>query len=280
MKTRMLAISLLVMVMAQSCFLTSHSAEKNKLVEIRTTHGTLKVELFNETPLHRDNFLKLVEEGFYDSLLFHRVIKEFMVQGGDPDSRGAAADARLGGGGPGYTVPAEIVEGLFHRKGALAAARQGDQVNPRRESSGSQFYIVHGKVFSTDELDQMSQGQNQSRLNQAIMAYMGEHPEASQKVRQLQMAGDQNALNAFAKELETLCQSQFEALGGTFTFSEAQRDAYASVGGAPHLDGAYTIFGQVIEGLEVVDSIANSATQPGDRPVRDVVILGMKVVRK
>lgn len=195
-------------------------AEKRLRVEIRSTAGTLVVELFNETPKHRDNFIKLVKEGAYDSLLFHRVIPAFMVQGGDPESKRAEAGVALGNGSPGYTLPAEIVPGLFHRRGALAAARQPDPVNPERNSNGSQFYIVHGKTFQPRELDLLAQ----------------------RSVR----------------------------MGTPVTYTPEQQAIYASEGGAPHLDGAYTVFGQLVEGFEVLDAIAAQPCDPNDRPLSDI----------
>lgn len=198
----------------------AEGAPKQPLVEIRTELGTMVVALYNETPQHRDNFLKLVREHAYDSLLFHRVIQGFMVQGGDPESKRAGAGAALGQGGPGYTVPAEIVPGLVHKKGALAAARQSDQANPERRSSGSQFYIVQGKPFSASELDQIAQ--------------------------------------------------RSARYGTPITYSETQKGTYAKAGGAPHLDGAYTVFGEVVEGLHVIDAIAAQPCDGRDRPLKDI----------
>lgn len=200
--------------------LAQRDGERRPRVEVRTSLGTLVVELYNETPQHRDNFLKLAREHFYDSLLFHRVIPGFMVQGGDPDSRRAAAGMPLGMGGPGYTVPAEILPGMYHTKGALAAARQGDQANPARASSGSQFYIVQGRTYQAQELD---------------------------------MVARRNA-----------------GMGTPVTYDDAARTRYSAVGGAPHLDGAYTVFGRVVEGIDVVDRIAALERDRTDRPVQDV----------
>lgn len=190
-------------------------AETETRVMISTEFGDIVIKLYNETPVHRDNFLKLAREGFYDGTLFHRVINQFMIQGGDPTSKQAVAGQPLGSGGPDYTLPAEILPGLIHKKGALAAARQGDQINPERRSSGSQFYIVHGRVFSFEDLDIMEQR------------------------------------------------------SGT-AFSDKQRNVYTTTGGAPHLDGAYTVFGEVVSGLDVVDRIAATPTGQADRPVTDI----------
>jgi cyclophilin family peptidyl-prolyl cis-trans isomerase len=151
--------SVLILIMGLSCS-NSSQPRRGQIVIISTDMGEIKVRLYDETPVHRDNFVKLAGEGFFDGLLFHRVIKNFMVQGGDPESRNAVSGSRLGGGGPGYTLQAEILEGFFHKKGALAAARQGDQMNPERKSSGSQFYIVQGKVWRPGELDTMEMQRN------------------------------------------------------------------------------------------------------------------------
>lgn len=191
------------------------SAPEKCLVEIQTEFGNMVVWLYDATPQHRDNFLKLAEQGYFDDLIFHRVINGFMIQGGDPNSRSAKPGQQLGSGGPGYTVPAEFVDSLFHKKGALAAARTGDQVNPQKASSGSQFYIVQGRGVTEQDLNMM-----ESRKN--------------------------------------------------FRYSKAQRDTYLEVGGTPFLDRDYTVFGEVIEGLDIIDKIANVQTLPGDRPASDV----------
>lgn len=185
------------------------------LVELETAHGNLIIQLYDDTPLHQDNFIKLAEEGFYDSLLFHRVINGFMIQGGDPNSRHAKPNQSLGSGGPGYMVDAEFRDSLVHVKGALAAARTGDAVNPLKRSSGSQFYIVHGQKLTEDMLARI---------------------EAQKGIR----------------------------------YTKTQRDAYLANGGTPFLDREYTVFGQVIEGMEVIDKIAAVKTNPGDRPAEDV----------
>lgn len=191
------------------------SAPERCLVEIQTEFGNMVVWLYDATPQHRDNFLKLVEQAYFDDLIFHRVINGFMIQGGDPNSRNAKPGQSLGSGGPGYTVPAEFVDSLFHKKGALAAARTGDQVNPEKKSSGSQFYIVQGRPTTEEDLNMIEARKN-------------------------------------------------------FRYSTAQRETYLSLGGTPFLDRDYTVFGEVVEGLEVIDKIAAVATQPGDRPKTDV----------
>lgn len=213
------------------CFVASFAAKpKNQYVKITTNKGEVIIRLYNETPLHRDNFLKLTKEKYFDGTLFHRVIKAFMIQGGDPNSRDAKPEESLGNGGPKYTIPAEFNDNLFHKKGVLAAAREGDSSNPLKASSGSQFYIVQGKIW------------NDSTLN----------------------AVETNRMK--------------------FKIPEWQRQIYKTIGGTPHLDRNYTVFGEVVSGLEMVDNIATEPTGKGDRPKEDVKmtisVLKKKEVRK
>ena len=204
--------------------------KKERHVVLETTMGTIELKLYDETPLHRDNFLSLAKEGAYDSLLFHRVIRDFMIQGGDPDSKRAEPGAILGEGDKPYTVPAEfrLEKGIFHRRGVLAAAREGDNVNPERRSSAMQFYIVWGRVFDDEGLDKV-----QERLDART--------------------------------------------GGRVVLTPEMRETYKTVGGTPHLDGMYTVFGEVVSGLDVVDAIQQVATDPYDRPLEDIRILKARV---
>ncbi len=210
-------VLLIPLLMSANC-----NGQKETTAVIETNMGDITLKLYDDTPQHRDNFIKLAKEGYYDSLLFHRVIDGFMIQAGDPESKGAPKRKRLGSGGPGYTIPAEISANHIHKKGALSAARQGDQVNPEKRSSGSQFYIVQGQVFTNEQLDM------------------------------------------FEKQMDV-------------KFTEEQREIYTTLGGTPHLDGAYTVYGEVIEGLDVVDKIAAVKTMPGDRPVEDVIIKTIRI---
>jgi cyclophilin family peptidyl-prolyl cis-trans isomerase len=194
-------------------------------VLIETSKGNLKCILYEETPMHSENFVKLAREGFYDGLLFHRVVRDFMIQTGDPNSRNAQKGVALGYGDSGYRIPAEFHPDLYHRKGSLAAARQGDQVNPGRESNGSQFYIVQGRKFTDAELDAM------------------------------------------------------EKSGAHIPFTADQRKIYRETGGAPHLDYAYTVFGEVVEGFETIDKIASVPTDSRDRPLDDVKIIRISVLK-
>lgn len=193
-------------------------------VLLKTSMGDITIALYDETPLHKENFIKLVNDKYYDGVLFHRIIQNFMIQTGDPESKNAKAGQMLGNGGPGYTIPAEFVPECYHKRGAVAAARMGDNVNPKKESSGSQFYIVDGQVFNTSMLNRVIQMTNK-------------------------------------------------------TFSQEQINAYTSIGGAPHLDGDYTVFGEVISGMEVVDKIAAQAKDGRDRPVQDIKIISAEVLK-
>lgn len=220
MKTKKIAffgifLFLSLFVSAQTVENKKDNMEKTYYVKIETSYGEMVVKLYNETPLHRDNFVKLVKEGFYDSLLFHRVISNFMIQGGDPKSRHAAPGQMLGDGSLDYTIPAEFRPELFHKKGALAAARMGDAVNPQKASSSCQFYLVQGNVQTEASLQMMEQ--------------------------------------RYGK-----------------TFTEEQKKVYSTLGGTPFLDGDYTVFGEVVEGIEVIDKIAAVRTARGDRPMEDV----------
>ena len=234
-------------------------------VKIQTTLGDIIVRLYDETPQHRDNFVKLAKEGYYDGTLFHRVIKDFMIQGGDPDSKGAPAGKMLGVGGPDYTIEAEIKSGLYHKRGALAAARQGDEVNPERRSSGSQFYIVWGQVYNEGQLRQFSKQMEMQQMQTVFNALAKEHhDEIMQMRRERNRAGLQELQEKLAAEAEAQVKAQ--AAGMT----DEQRAIYSTVGGTPHLDGQYTVFGEVEEGLDIVEMIQQSKTARGDRPVDDI----------
>lgn len=238
-------------------------------IKISTTLGDIIVRLYDETPIHRDNFRKLAAEGYFDGTLFHRVIKDFMIQGGDPDSRGAAAGKSLGTGGPDYTLPAEILsETLFHKRGALSAARLGDEVNPKKESSGSQFYIVWGKVYKAAELKQLER-QMEMQQEQAIFnALAMEHRD---EIMNLRRNRDRDGLMALQEKLGNMVIEKSCAMGRP-SFTPEQTVAYTTVGGTPFLDGQYTVFGEVEQGLEVVEAIQRVETGASDRPKTDVVM--------
>ena len=244
-------------------------------VKLETTMGNIVVELYNETPQHRDNFIKLVKEGYYDGVLFHRVIKDFMIQTGDGNSKTAGPDTMLGDGDPGYTIEAEFVyPKYFHKRGALAAARTGDQVNPERRSSGSQFYIVTGKVYSSEELKMMTQRMGDMKKQEIFRRLLNENRA---KVEALQQSQDMAGLQALQNEL--IQQTEAEAAQSPLTMTDEQIDAYTSVGGTPHLDGQYTVFGEVLEGMDVVDKIQNTTTGRADRPTVDIKIKKASIVK-
>lgn len=273
-------MGLLILLAPLSLSAQKEKVDKENLVLISTEFGDIKVKLYNETPLHRDNFLKLVNEKFYDSTLFHRVIKNFMIQGGDPKSKNALPDVMLGEGDVGYTIPAEFVGKYFHKKGALAAARQGDDVNPQRASSGCQFYIVHGKVFNETDLANMEARINMMNKQKIFSEIISKPENASLKNRFItnQQAGKQDSIIALTMIIEPMIAAE-QQKQGLYQFTEEQRKAYTTVGGAPHLDSGYTVFGEVVEGLEVIDKIAEVEKNQFDRPKKDVRMT-MKLVKK
>ncbi|NPD92690.1 peptidylprolyl isomerase [Xylanibacter muris] len=234
-------------------------------VKIITTLGDIVVRLYDETPLHRDNFVKLVKEGYYNGTVFHRVIRDFMIQGGDPDSKNAPAGKMLGAGGPGYTVDAEIKEGLCHKRGALAAARQGDDVNPERKSSGSQFYIVWGQVFNEGQIRQLAKQMRMQQIQQAFNTLVSQHRA---EIMQLRRERNREALQDLQDRLTAEAEAEVKVAGGGLT--EEQKVLYTTVGGTPHLDGQYTVFGEVESGIEIVGMIQQVTTGNGDRPVDDI----------
>ena len=277
MKTNQLIIIAVITVMFAACGAgskKSNDMEKRTQVKIETTMGDIVVELYNETPKHRDNFIKLAKEGMYDSTLFHRVIRQFMIQAGDPESKTANDTAMLGGGDVGYNIPAEFVPKYFHKKGALAAARMGDDVNPNRESSGCQFYIVTGRKFREAQLLDMAGQKNNARVDEIFNELARKHMKEIYKLRK---AGDNEALLELQDSLEAQAYAQYKE-EEPFMFTPEQLAAYSTIGGAPHLDGAYTVFGQVVSGIETVEKIEGTKTGKADRPVENVRILKMSVV--
>ena len=257
-----------------ACGNAQNTGDKRPIVLIKTQFGDMKVELYNETPKHRDNFLKLAKEGYYDGVLFHRVIKDFMIQGGDPDTRNAKPDQQLGNGGPGYELNSEINPKFLHKKGALAAAREGDQVNPQKKSSGSQFYIVQGVVFPANNIPALEAKVNE-KLGQSYMRQLIREHEDSLKF--YQKSGNQVAMALLGERLQN--EAMAKAKQTPFKLTDEQKQVYTTVGGTPHLDGNYTVFGEVIEGLSVLDSIANQKTGPNDRPVKDIK-MEIKVIKE
>lgn len=256
-----------------SIFATGCAQKKGHdfVITIKTDYGDMVAILYDETPKHKANFIKLAKEKFYDSLLFHRVMQEFMIQGGDPNSKKSQPGQSLGTGGPGYTVEAEFLPGFFHEKGAFSAARLPDQGNPLKASSGSQFYIVQGKKYSDEELTQLEQSMQFARKNQYLREVLS-LPECAtirQQVMDKQRENDGAWLNAFFEKSDTLIQ-KYKKEYARFSFSPEQKTLYREVGGAAHLDGDYTVFGKVIHGLDVIDKIAAVQTASGNRPVEDI----------
>lgn len=239
---------------------------------ISTPYGNMKVKLFNETPLHRANFLKLIKHGFYDSLLFHRVINHFMIQGGDPDSKTANDTMLLGNGDVDYWIPAEFNKKIYHKKGMLAAAREDDEVNPGRKSSGSQFYIVMGKTYDSATLRKA-----EIRINKNIVqeincnvAFSGKSKKLQEYYLRLTAEGKEDSLKMVRRQLVDPISIERYKTTPHFTFTPEQIKTYSTIGGTPHLDMNYTIFGEVVEGLDVIDKIAALKTDKNDRPLENV----------
>ncbi|MBE6301368.1 MAG: peptidylprolyl isomerase [Parabacteroides distasonis] len=249
---------------------------KETIVVMDTTLGEIKLKLYNETPKHRDNFIKLVKEGQYEGLLFHRVIKDFMIQGGDVTSKDAPMNKQLGAGDLGYTVPAEFkYPTYFHKKGALCAARTGDEVNPERASSASQFYIVTGKKYPESELNQMEK-QLDIRLKQEIFNRL--QTENRTKIMELYRSGNKEELAILRDTLIGKTELEAERRKEEAKIPAEIREIYKTIGGVPFLDNQYTVYGEVIEGIEVVDAIQQVKTNKQDRPTENVIIKSVKIM--
>ena len=263
---KLITLSLLILLTATfSCKTSVNLGKKDRIVQIDTEYGAVKIKLYDETPGHRDNFIKLAHKGFFDGTLFHRVIDGFMVQGGDPDSKGAKHGVMLGEGGPGYDIPAEFHTNLFHKKGVIAAAREGDRMNPKKESSGSQFYIAQGKVYEPEEFDKLVVGINKKRANDI---FENQRALFKDELSKLQKDGEFDIFNTRMEEMKSKVDSIMKTQ--TLVLTDAMKEAYSTVGGIPHLDRAYTVFGEVIEGLDIIDRIAAEETDGNDRPLKDM----------
>ncbi len=260
-KLNIISSTILSLLLQVSCKTTTNTY--NSDVRIDTEFGTMYIKLYTDTPIHRKNFLSLVKNHYYDDLLFHRVIPSFMIQGGDPGSRNASSGSLLGNGGPDYTLEAEILSSHFHKRGVIAAAREGDAINPYRRSSGSQFYIVTGRTYTDDELNKIENYIQQQTFQSLYFQYLEEikkHAEQSGKNLDIDL------LSAIATDS---AQNRIRQIP-LFHFSSEQRSIYKSLGGAPHLDNSYTIFGEVVEGIEVADKISSLERDKNDRPLHDV----------
>ena len=245
-------------------------------VLMHTSHGDIKLTLYDNTPKHRDNFLELVRKGQYNGLLFHRVIQDFMIQGGDVTSKDAPLSKSLGAGDLGYTIPAEFnYPEYFHKKGALCAARTGDEVNPLRASSASQFYIVTGKVYSESELKQMEK-QLENRLKQDIFNRL--QTENKPKIMELYRSGQRDELAILRDTLIAKTEMEADKRKTEVQIPATVREAYKTVGGVPFLDNQYTVYGEVIEGLETVEAIQQAKTNKQDRPIENIVITSVEIL--
>ncbi|MBK8521495.1 MAG: peptidylprolyl isomerase [Chitinophagaceae bacterium] len=265
----LITIGFLILIATNTAVAQTYGKET---IFISTPFGNMKVKLFKETPLHSKNFIKLVKQGYYDSLLFHRVINHFMIQGGDPDSKLANDSSTLGYGDTGYWIPSEFNKKIYHKKGMLAAAREDDEVDPAKESSGSQFYIVMGKPY-----DSLALRKAEIRINKDIVqkinytvAYGGKSPELKKYYMRLDIEGKTDSLKIVRRQLvDPVSITEYERTPH-FTYTAEQKKTYATLGGTPHLDMNYTIFGEVVEGLDIIDKIAAVKTDKNDRPKENV----------
>ncbi|MDI1354659.1 MAG: peptidylprolyl isomerase [bacterium] len=240
-------------------------------IVLETSYGTLKLKLYEETPLHKANFLKLVHDHFFDSLLFHRVINNFMIQSGDPLSKKAGAGDSLGHGDIGYTLPAEFNPKLFHKKGTLCAARESDEINPQKASSASQFYLVMGKKRTLEDLAKYEDRINKTHYTNCAREFMKTEEGKNLKNTANRMKFENKTDSALVvnAHIEEMIKAQ-HLMSPEYRFDKAQIDAYTTGGGTPHLDGTYTVFGEVVEGMEVIDKIAAVPTDTRDRPLKDI----------
>jgi peptidylprolyl isomerase len=253
-------------------------SQKDPIVLISTNYGDIRVKLFHQTPQHTKNFVKLAKKGYFNETLFHRVIKGFMIQGGDPDSKTAKPGQLLGEGGPKYTIPFEYNPAFFHKKGMLAAAREGDDVNPLRASSASQFYIVVGKVFDDAGLEKAEKRINTSQKNNLMYNYIESNKALKDKLADFKK-NDTAAFSRQMKQLSLIADTLYKEQK-QYTIPEAEREVYKTIGGTPHLDASYSIFGEVVEGMDVVEKIALTATDKNDRPLENIVMKVRVLKRK
>lgn len=267
--SRFIFLSLLISLVACN----SRQGNENTSVLIKTTLGDIRVQLYDSTPIHRDNFIRLIKAGVYDGVTFHRVIQDFMIQSGDPNTRqGHDKNKKLSDTLSTYTIPAEIKPEYFHKKGALAAAREGNEVNPEMRSSGTQFYLVQGTRLTDDELDGFERSIN-NNIKQAVFSKYVRSISDSAKLNSITMS------NGELQEKASIRMFDYLTSHPDFKIPSDQRQVYKSIGGVPRLDGSYTVFGEVTEGLDVIDRIAAAKTDETDKPVSDIKILKMKIVK-
>jgi cyclophilin family peptidyl-prolyl cis-trans isomerase len=263
--------NILLLVLIIGFLMSSCAQNSDYVIKIKTNYGDMVAILYDETPKHKKNFIKLAEDNFYDSLLFHRVMKGFMIQGGDPDSKKAKPGQPLGMGGPGYTVEAEFNKNFFHKKGALAAARQPDAQNPTKASNGSQFYIVHGTIINPADVESLKV--DQLKFNEAFQKFIA-NPANKPTIDSLMFIYSAGDMSAYQKKMMSILPELEKQTGMKLTkeISEQQIQTYTTVGGAPHLDGDYTVFGEIIQGLEIIDRITSQTVDGNNRPMDDVVM--------
>jgi peptidylprolyl isomerase len=259
-----------VLLLFISCNSPLHN--ENTIILMKTTLGDIKIKLYDGTPIHRDNFIKLINSGFYEGISFHRVIKDFMIQAGDPATKSDHSKA-LPDSLNTYTIPAEFTSQYFHKKGALAAAREGNDVNPEMRSSGTQFYIVQGVKYTDAELIQAEQRINGNLKQSVFNKIMRSTADSLRKTGKILTAPE-------IQEISTPKMFQYLSNNKDYVIPEDHRNIYKSIGGVPRLDGTYTVFGEVVEGLDVVDRIAAVQTSTGDKPLNDIRIIKIKIISK
>ena len=246
-------------------------------IEMVTSKGTMKIILYPETSLHKENFIKLINENFYEGILFHRVMNNFMAQAGDPNSKDSLFQGALGQASEGETIPAEFFGKYHHKKGALAAARKPDQMNPKKASSGSQFYIVQGNKFTIDQLKSIEARLNSQKEGEALKLFLQKKGNESHLnfLKRCQKENLRDSMNLLIEQLKPLATKNMEL----FKFTDQAIVDYSNIGGSPHLDGGYTVFGEVVEGLEIIDEICTTPTNQKDRPEKDVKIISLKFIK-
>jgi cyclophilin family peptidyl-prolyl cis-trans isomerase len=259
-----------LIIFAFSLFSTLRSQAQSKVVEISTNLGTMKFRLYDDTPKHRDAFVELAKEGYYNGTLFYRVIQDFLIQGGSKSSKGAAPGKRIGYGDPDKTVDDEILSQYFHKKGSLCAPRQPDEINPFKQSDISQFYIVKGRLYTSGEIDTIELAANRPIRNKIVQNVMT--PEIRDELKRLKDEKKVDEFRELAESVKDKIETEYSLNPGVIKFSEAEREAYTTIGGYPDLDGKFTIFGECISGFEVIDKIASLSTDKNDRPFTDVKI--------
>jgi len=262
-----------ILILSDSCAVQKKTGT---MVRLETMYGDIIIKLYPETKNHHDNFVKLVNAGFYNGILFHRVIANFMIQAGDPDSKNSKAGASLGSGDVGYTIPSEFIyPKYYHKRGALAAARQGDNSNPLKASSGCQFYIVEGKTFTDTALDSI-ESVNKQKLEGNLFRKIANNRKA--EIEKYRIERNQPKLDALRDSILAVVKVDIEK-NTSYKFTERQRIDYKTIGGTPHLDGEYTVFGEVTKGIEIVEKISKAKTGSNDRPIEDIKVIKAKIIK-